>query len=84
MKSFDLYEDMPPPTSYAAFDGSANVVSDAFGKVYVRRRKLGAVPVQEDGSSHFTVPGGVPVVRSREQGLHLRLQRRVGVLDQER
>lgn len=62
MKSFDLYEDMPPPTDYANFDGSANVVSDSFGKVYVKRRKLGAVPVQEDGSAHFTVPGGLPIL----------------------
>ncbi|MFO0665017.1 MAG: hypothetical protein U0174_13770 [Polyangiaceae bacterium] len=62
LKSFDLYEDLPPPPEYTAFDGSSNVVSDAFGKVYVKRRKLGAVPVLEDGSSHFVVPGGVPVV----------------------
>ncbi len=31
---------------------------DAYGKVYMRRRKRGTVPVQGDGSVHFRIPGG--------------------------
>jgi hypothetical protein len=61
LKSFDLYEDLPPDvTSFAACGG--NTACDDFGKVYVRRRLLGTVPVQSDGSAHFRVPGGVPIV----------------------
>ena len=32
------------------------------GDVYVRRRKVGAVPVLGDGSAHFQIPGGMPIV----------------------
>ena len=37
-------------------------MSDPFGKVYVRRRLLGSVPIETDGSAKFTIPGGVPIV----------------------
>jgi hypothetical protein len=30
--------------------------------VYVRRRRIGTVPIEADGSSHFVVPGGLPIV----------------------
>ncbi len=59
--AFDVYEDLPPDNGVTSFDsGGANVVSDAFGKVYVRRRLLGNVPVAADSSTHFTMPGGLP------------------------
>ncbi len=59
--AFDLYEDMPPDNGVTSYEsGGANVVSDAFGKVYVRRRLLGNVPVAADSSTHFTLPGGLP------------------------
>ena len=63
MNNFTVYEDMPPPLEVDSFDkGGTNVVTDAFGKVYVRRRSLGAVAMETDGSAHFAVPGGLPLV----------------------
>ena len=44
---------------------------DAFGKVYVRRRKLGTRALLGDGSAHFRIPGGLPMV------LHLAGRQRV-------
>jgi hypothetical protein len=61
---FDLYEDLPPlatETTIATANPS-NVATDAFGKVYVRRRLLGHVPLQADGSTHFVTYGGLPLV----------------------
>lgn len=58
-----IYEDMPPPLEVDSFDkGGANVVTDPFGRVYVRRRPLGSVPLEKDGSTKFTLPGGLPIV----------------------
>lgn len=63
LKEIMLYEDMPPPLEVDSFErGGANVVSDAFGRVYVRRRLLGVAPIRGDGSTKFTIPGGVPIV----------------------
>lgn len=62
LDSIDLYEDLPPTsdvTSYAA--GGASVVKDEFGQVYVRKRRLGQVPLGADGSAHVQVPGGLPI-----------------------
>ncbi|MEA2751795.1 MAG: hypothetical protein QOI41_5938, partial [Myxococcales bacterium] len=57
------YEDMPPPLDVDSFDkGGANVATDAFGRVYVRRRILGQVPLEKDGSAKFNLPGGLPIV----------------------
>ncbi len=61
---FDLYEELPPlatETSVASANPS-NVATDQFGKVYVRRRLLGHVPLQADGSTHFVTYGGLPLV----------------------
>ena len=61
---FDLYEELPPlanETSFASAN-AANVAMDAFGQVYVRRRLLGHVPLQADGSTHFVTYGGLPLV----------------------
>jgi hypothetical protein len=63
LKSFDLYEDLPPDVT--TFPPTCNVgflACDDFGQVYVRRRLLGPVPVQSDGSAHFRIPGGLPIV----------------------
>jgi len=61
LKSFDIYEDLPPdvssPTCATAF-----AASDAYGQVCVRRRILGSVPILADGSAHFKIPGGLPIV----------------------
>jgi hypothetical protein len=61
---FDLYEDLPPLATETSI-ASANpkyVASDAFGQVYVRRRLIGHVPLQQDGSTHFVTYGGLPLV----------------------
>jgi len=60
LSSFDIYEELPPPTDMTGFGGS-NVASDEFGQVFVKRRKLGTVPLNADGSAHFQIPGGVPI-----------------------
>jgi hypothetical protein len=59
--SFELFEDMPPPPDVTSMPAAGpNVVSDAYGKVYVRRRSLGNVPVLKDGSARVQIPGGLP------------------------
>ncbi len=61
LKEIELYEDMPPPAEIVSHDAAgAQSVTDPFGKVYVRRRSLGKVPIESDGSAHFQVPGGLP------------------------
>jgi len=61
LKSFEVYEDLPPDVqSFGACGG--NTFCDAFGKVYVRRRLVGSVPILPDGSAHFRIPGGLPMV----------------------
>jgi hypothetical protein len=63
IKSISVYEDLPPTpdvTTLAA--GGSFVANDAFGGVYVRRRLLGAVDLESDGSTKFSLPGGVPIV----------------------
>ena len=63
LTSVFVYEDMPPPIDVDSFDkGGANVATDAFGKVYVKRRLIGGVPLESDGSTKFTIPGGLPIV----------------------
>lgn len=77
LDSVSIFEDLPPPLEVDAMDkGGAFVASDAFGQVYVRRRLLGAAPIERDGSTKFRLPGGVPIVLalpetelSRERGL---------------
>jgi hypothetical protein len=61
LKSFELYEELPPDvTSFPACGGKT--FCDSYGQVYVRRRVIGTVPVQSDGSAHFVIPGGLPVL----------------------
>jgi hypothetical protein len=61
LKSFEIYEELPPDVmAFPACGG--NTFCDNFGKVYVRRRLLGNVPVQSDGSARFTIPGGMPIL----------------------
>jgi Tol biopolymer transport system component len=61
LSSFDIYEDLPPDvTSLGACGGF--IACDAYGKVFVKRRLLGSVPVLPDGSAHFLIPGGLPIV----------------------
>jgi hypothetical protein len=62
--AFDVYEDLPPPTDLASIDAAQapNLYSDAYGKAYGSRRKLGTVPVAQDGSAHMQIPGGLPIL----------------------
>lgn len=61
LRTFDLLEELPPPLEVQSFaQAGASAVTDAFGQVFVRRRLLGAVPIQDDGSAKFRIPGGVP------------------------
>jgi hypothetical protein len=63
LPSFDVYEDLPPDvTAMPACPSSGNLFCDNFGSVYVRRRYVGTVPVLGDGSAHFRIPGGLPLV----------------------
>jgi hypothetical protein len=61
---FDLYEELPPLTTETSFSSAnpGNVATDSFGQVYVRRRLIGHVPLQPDGSTHFVTYGGLPLV----------------------
>ncbi|MDP9035975.1 MAG: hypothetical protein M3O50_14340 [Myxococcota bacterium] len=64
LKGFDIFEELPPDVT--AFPGcGGSTACDQLGKdgkVYVRRRLLGNVPLQSDGSARFRVPGGLPIV----------------------
>jgi hypothetical protein len=60
---FDVFAEHPPPagaTSFAAL--GADVVSDAYGQMYLRRELRGHVGLNADGSTRFSVPGGLPIV----------------------
>ncbi|CAN5332219.1 hypothetical protein BH09MYX1_BH09MYX1_30420 [soil metagenome] len=62
LHSFKIYEELPPSLEVTTFDaGGANVVTDEFGMVYVRRRLLGEVPIEVDGSARYLLPGGLPL-----------------------
>jgi hypothetical protein len=62
--SFEVWEDLPPDvTSMPACGGNtACDMLGPLGKVYTRRRNLGTVPVLADGSAHFKIPGGMPMI----------------------
>jgi hypothetical protein len=63
LQSFDVYEDLHPDvTSMPSCPTSGNLFCDSYGSVYVRRRLVGTVPLQADGSAHFSIPGGLPMV----------------------
>jgi hypothetical protein len=62
LTSFDVFEDLPPDVQEFPSACGGNTACDAYGKVYTRRRKRGTVPVQGDGSAHFVIPGGMPMV----------------------
>jgi hypothetical protein len=61
LTSFDIYEDLPPDVTSFPSSG-VNTATDAYGKVYVRRRQVGTVSLDVDGSARFVVPGGMPIV----------------------
>ncbi|MDW8363218.1 MAG: hypothetical protein RMK74_12525 [Myxococcales bacterium] len=63
MGGFEVHEALPPPPEATTFaDVASEVVRDAFGEVFVRRRRLGWVPLEADGSARFRFEGGTPIV----------------------
>ncbi len=62
MSSFDLWESLPPENEKSLSDSSAYIVDDKYGKLYSRRRLVGNVPLQGDGSVRVQIPGGLPVI----------------------
>jgi hypothetical protein len=63
----NVWEDLPPEAGVTDFSsGGQYVTDDAFGQLYVRRQRLGDVPVFSDDSAKLTVPGGVPVLFETE------------------
>jgi hypothetical protein len=62
LPSFDLYEELPPDVPSFPPACTGFTVCDPYGMVYVRRRRLGTVPVLADGSAHFKIPGGLPIL----------------------
>jgi hypothetical protein len=67
LPSFQIWEDLPPESSVTSMPTSCggNTACDnlgTLGKVYTRRRLVGTVPVLSDGSAHFKIPGGMPMV----------------------
>jgi hypothetical protein len=61
--NLEFWEDLPPDPGVKGYDeGGQFVVSDAFGRVYVRRRLLGTAAPGSDGSARVQLPGGAPIV----------------------
>jgi hypothetical protein len=67
----EIWESLPPEPGVRRFaDGGPFVTQDAFGEVYVRRRRLGAATPLRDASARLTLPGGVPFVYAVHARLH--------------
>jgi hypothetical protein len=62
LAAFDIYEDLPPDVTSFPAPCTGFCTTDGYGQVYTRRRLLGRVPIETDGSAHFRVPGGLPIV----------------------
>jgi len=65
LTSFDVYEELPPDVSTFPAACGNNTACDMLGPtgmVYVRRRSIGTVPLQSDGSAAFAIPGGLPIL----------------------
>jgi hypothetical protein len=69
LQSFDVYEELPadsaqPDPSFVATDNmeTGTQAPGWAGNVFVKRRMLGTVPLASDRSTHFQIPGGVPIV----------------------
>lgn len=59
----EIWESLPPEPGVKSFaDGGSFVTSDDFGDLYVRRRRLGSVELEADGSARVWVPGGMPIL----------------------
>jgi hypothetical protein len=56
-----VWESLPPEPGVTSYS-SPFVTSDQYGELYVRRQLLGSIPLQDDDSASFLLPGGAPVV----------------------
>lgn len=57
------WEDLPPDAGVTSYDRcGGSLVNDAFGSLCVRRRLVGRVIPEGDGSAHVSLPGGLPLV----------------------
>jgi hypothetical protein len=68
LPSMEIWEMLPPPPGADSFSSAAAapfVTSDSYGQLIVRKRLLGTVPFNSDGSIHYVIPGGMPF------GIHL-------------
>ena len=64
LPSMEVWEMLPPPPgadSFASAAAAPFVTSDAFGQLIVRKRLLGSLPLNSDGSVHYKLPGGLPI-----------------------
>jgi hypothetical protein len=61
---FEVYEELPPDVMSvkSMSDCGNNAATDPYGQVCVNRRLLGHLTLLGDGSVHFKIPGGVPIV----------------------
>ncbi len=56
----EIWESLPPDAGMVDYNG-ADVTSDAYGQLFVRRRLLGSSPLEADGSAKVLIPGGMPI-----------------------
>jgi hypothetical protein len=64
LASLGVLESLPPPPGLTSLDAAdpRYVVTDAYGKMWLRRRRLGVASLFDDGSLALRVPGGMPMV----------------------
>jgi hypothetical protein len=64
IKFLGISESLPPPLELTSLDSApaSNVTTDAYGKMWIARRSLGAAPLLPDGSVAYQMPGGIPFV----------------------
>jgi len=57
-------ESLPPPDGLLSLDGAdpGFVATDSYGKLWVKRRRLGFAPTFKDASIAWRIPGGMPFV----------------------
>jgi hypothetical protein len=60
LNSLDVYEELPPGPNETG--SSPYSSTDPFGAFFAHRRKLGTMPILDDGSARMVLPGGVPIV----------------------
>ena len=60
-----ILESLPAPAELVSFDMAdpAFVTSDEYGKMWIKRRRIGVASTYDDGSIAFRIPGGVPFVQ---------------------